>query len=259
MVRLRDRVDPVGGDPAQRGGDGRRRRVDREYEHHSCASRADQPGPWPSRLADPGVVVATLQPHHQVLLRQLLDLALAPLHHRDRLGQAGVEVEVVHFGHPAQPVRVHVHQWQRPAPLGVGPVDPRDDERRRGDLTGHGQTLPDPPDQGGLAGAQRPVQDDQIARPQQPRPAGVQRRRCRPPSGASPSCAPSLASSAGGRCSVETGRRGEPRPTGQVVVQLDLVEAAVGAQQRRHDVGVGLVVLDGDRPARAQQGGRPAG
>src|SRR4051812_31644818 len=88
--------------------------------------------PQPPSLV--GVVVATGHHDVQPIRRQCLGQPMTPLDHRDRVLQAGVQVEVVQLGEPAQPVGVHVHQRRPP---GQRWMHPRDHERRRRDRTPH--------------------------------------------------------------------------------------------------------------------------
>src|SRR4051812_9772637 len=108
------------------------------------------------------LVVAPLQLHDQVLVGELLDEALAPFHDGHRLLGGRVEIQVVDVGDAAQPVGVDVHQ-RHPA----AGVHPRDDERRRGDRLTDPESGADALRQRGLPGAERTVEDDEVARPQQ--------------------------------------------------------------------------------------------
>ena len=75
----------------------------------------------------------------------------------------GVQVEVVDVGHAAQPVGVDVHQRHPAVAVHAG-----DDERRRGDRLADAEAGADALRQRGLAGPERPDQDDEVAGPQQP-------------------------------------------------------------------------------------------
>src|SRR6185437_5692246 len=78
--------------------------------------QARRPGYQPGRAAqlrDPAVVAADVtivppQPDQQVLVGQPLGHALPPLHHHGCREQIGIQVEVVQFGDPAEPVGIDV-------------------------------------------------------------------------------------------------------------------------------------------------------
>jgi hypothetical protein len=128
-----------------------------------------KPYPAAGSIADSRRDQSPVDPHQQVGIGELLDLALAPLHYGHRLVQAGVEVEVVDLVDAAEAVRVHMHQWQRAL------VHPGDDKGGRGHLPADAQRGADALDQRGLAGAERTVEDHQVAGPEQAREPAAER------------------------------------------------------------------------------------
>jgi hypothetical protein len=100
----------------------------------------------------------------QAIRGQSLDQSLAPLHHRDRTADISVQVQIVHFSRAGQPVGVRVHQRRAAAER---PVDPGNDESRRGHRAADVQPLADPLDERGLPGAERSTEHHQVTGAQQ--------------------------------------------------------------------------------------------
>jgi hypothetical protein len=101
----------------------------------------------------------------QMGVAQLLDDVASPFDDHDRVREIGVEVEVVDVRAAAQPVGVHVHEG---GAAHLARVDPGDHEGRGGDGAAHAQPFAETLGEGGLAGAERSVEHEQVARTEEP-------------------------------------------------------------------------------------------
>src|SRR5699024_153440 len=103
------------------------------------------------------------QDHMQGGIGEVLYAVAAPLHDCHGAVEIGFEVEVVDLALAAEPVGVHVHQI---GPVAEAGMDPFDDEGGRGDRAPHPQAVAEPLGEGGLAGAERAVEHEQVPGPQ---------------------------------------------------------------------------------------------
>ena len=95
----------------------------------------------------------------------MLDPVPAPFHDGHGAVEVGLEVEVVDLALAAEAVGVHVHEV---GAAREARVDPLDHEGGRGDGAAHAEAGAESLGEGGLAGAERSVQDQQVARAQRP-------------------------------------------------------------------------------------------
>src|SRR6266571_953478 len=96
----------------------------------------------------------------QAVVGEPLNHALAPLHHGDRTVEIGVQVQIIDLGRVAEPVGIDVHER---GPGSLRWMHAGDNERGRGDRTAHLKTIADALSKGGLACAERPGEQHQVA------------------------------------------------------------------------------------------------
>src|SRR5674476_303187 len=105
-----------------------------------------------------------LDHHVEPSVAQLFRLALAPLDHSHRVGQGGIEIEVLDLGEVGQTVCIDMDESR---PVRAGAMDTRQHERRRDHRTHHVEASADALGEGGLAGAQLTDGEHEVARLEQ--------------------------------------------------------------------------------------------